>query len=92
MMAIANDEINHVQGNSVKPGLNADVDPVPLTKCRHQKIHLVITSLVNWKQFKNCTVGKEISDGHPKAAHFPGNRRPFLRSRKFRILRLNNTI
>lgn len=47
MMAIANDEINHVQGNSVKPGLNADVDPVPLTKCRHQKIHFVTTSLVN---------------------------------------------
>lgn len=36
MMAKAND-IDHVRRNSVKPGLNADIDLVPLTKCRHQK-------------------------------------------------------
>lgn len=59
-MAMANDEINHVRRNSVKPGLNADIDLVPITK--KQKNTDLLKSIKELHK-----VGKELSDGRQKA-------------------------
>lgn len=82
MMAMTNNEINHVRRNSIKPSLNADYRSL----CSSQNAvtgNLFgdnITDQLKTIQESN-KVGKKLSDDRPKSGHFSGNRRPFLGSR-----------
>lgn len=82
MMVMANDGINHVRRNSIKPSLNADYRSL----CPSQNAVTgnlfsdnITDQLKTIQEAKN--VGKKLNDDRPKFGHFPGNRRPFLGSR-----------
>lgn len=84
MMAMANDEINHVRRNSIKQSLNADYRFL----CSSQNAvtgNLFgdnITDQLKTIQESN-KVGRKLNNDRPKFGHFPGNRRPFFRIKEF---------
>lgn len=81
MMAMANDEINHVRRNSIKPSLNADYRSLRSSQnaVTGNLFGDNITDQLKTIQESN-KVGKKLND-RPKFGHFPGNRWPFLGSR-----------
>ena len=82
MMAMANDDLNHVRRNSIKPNLNADFRSL----CSSQNAvtdNLFgdnITDQLKTIQEAN-KLGKKLSDEQSKSVFFSGNKKPFLGSR-----------